>query len=94
MGNRLHTIFFIFKIKLINMKTLTLATLVLISLLFGCKNEIIQDQKATIYLDYSNYDDQFTGGIKMIPISTPKGKFKVWTKRIGKNPKIKNQKNQ
>ena len=34
-------------------------------------------------------DDQFTGGIKMIPISTPKGEFKVWTKRIGNNPKIK-----
>lgn len=30
-----------------------------------------------------------TGGIKMIPISTPKGEFKVWTKRVGNNPKIK-----
>lgn len=29
------------------------------------------------------------GGVKMIEISTPKGKFKVWTKRIGNNPKIK-----
>ena len=25
----------------------------------------------------------------MIPIKTPKGTFKVWTKRIGNNPKIK-----
>jgi len=25
----------------------------------------------------------------MIPISTPKGEFKVWTKRVGNNPKIK-----
>ena len=41
------------------------------------------------YLDYSNRDDQFTGGIKMIPITTPKGEFKVWTKRVGNNPKIK-----
>ena len=41
------------------------------------------------YLDYSNSDDQFTGGIKMIPISTPKGEFKVWTKRVGNNPRIK-----
>ncbi len=30
-----------------------------------------------------------TGGIKMIPITTPKGTFNVWTKRIGNNPKIK-----
>ncbi|WP_242203567.1 proline iminopeptidase-family hydrolase [Aestuariivivens insulae] len=41
------------------------------------------------YHDNSNHDDQFTGGIKMIPIQTPKGEFKVWTKRIGNNPKIK-----
>jgi proline iminopeptidase len=30
-----------------------------------------------------------TGGIRMIPIETPKGSFKVWTKRIGNNPTIK-----
>jgi proline iminopeptidase len=30
-----------------------------------------------------------TGGVKMVEIQTPKGKFHVWTKRIGKNPKIK-----
>ena len=41
------------------------------------------------YLDYSGSEDQFTGGIRMIPISTPKGEFNVWTKRVGNNPKIK-----
>jgi proline iminopeptidase len=30
-----------------------------------------------------------TGGIQVIPITTPKGKFNVWTKRFGNNPKIK-----
>jgi len=30
-----------------------------------------------------------SGGIEVIPIQTPKGFFKVWTKRIGNNPKIK-----
>jgi len=30
-----------------------------------------------------------TGNIKMVEISTPKGKFHVWTKRFGNNPKIK-----
>ena len=30
-----------------------------------------------------------TGGIRIIPISTPKGTFNVWTKQIGNNPTIK-----
>ncbi len=30
-----------------------------------------------------------TGGVKLIEIETPKGKFKVWTKRVGNNPRIK-----
>ena len=29
------------------------------------------------------------GGVKRIPIKTPKGEFKVWTKRFGNNPRIK-----
>jgi proline iminopeptidase len=30
-----------------------------------------------------------TAGVAMIPIQTPKGAFKVWTKRFGHNPRIK-----
>src|SRR6478736_5989664 len=30
-----------------------------------------------------------TAGIKMIPVTTPVGTFKVWTKTIGNNPRIK-----
>jgi len=30
-----------------------------------------------------------TGGVRMVKIETPRGKFRVWTKRIGNNPKIK-----
>jgi len=30
-----------------------------------------------------------TGGVKLIPVQTPKGTFKVWTKRFGNNPRIK-----
>jgi proline iminopeptidase len=41
------------------------------------------------YLDFSNRDDRFTGGIRMIPVSTPKGEFRVWTKRVGNNPDMK-----
>jgi proline iminopeptidase len=40
--------------------------------------------------EYFNIDTGLqTGGIKVIPIKTAKGIFKVWTKRIGNNPKIK-----
>ncbi|HWJ26790.1 MAG TPA: proline iminopeptidase-family hydrolase [Flavisolibacter sp.] len=40
---------------------------------------------------YFNYGDTGVqaGGVKMIPVKTPVGTFKVWTKRIGNNPKIK-----
>ena len=30
-----------------------------------------------------------TGGVRLIPVKTPKGEFKVWTKRFGSNPRIK-----
>ncbi len=32
---------------------------------------------------------QDEAGVRMIPISTPKGDFKVWTKQVGDNPRIK-----
>lgn len=39
---------------------------------------------------YFNYGDPIeSAGIKMIPIKTPLGEFKVWSKRFGSNPKIK-----
>ena len=41
------------------------------------------------YLDYSGRDDLLSGGVKMISVSTPKGTFRVWTKRVGNNPTIK-----
>lgn len=41
---------------------------------------------AADYLDYSERDDRFSAGIRMIPIDTPNGRFKVWTRRIGNNP--------
>jgi proline iminopeptidase len=43
---------------------------------------------ANDYFAQSN-DTIQNGGIKMIPITTPKGTFNVWTKRVGNNPKIK-----
>jgi proline iminopeptidase len=54
------------------------------SLLISCK----QEERNTEYFT-SNETGIKIGGIKMITIETPKGKFKVWTKRYGNNPKIK-----
>ncbi|MEZ2413495.1 proline iminopeptidase-family hydrolase [Muriicola sp. E247] len=50
------------------------------------KTEQAESSSAEEYLSFENRDDQFTGGIKMIPITTEKGTFNVWTKRIGNNP--------
>ena len=41
------------------------------------------------YLDYSGRDDLVAGGVRMVPIDTPIGAFKVWTKRIGNNPALR-----
>ena len=68
---------------------LTLCALLTVLLFSGCKENKAEDTSKSSYLDYSKSDDQSTGGIKMIPITTPIGKFNVWTKRVGNNPKIK-----
>lgn len=54
-------------------------------MLVSCKNEDKNN------LDYFKSEETGikTGGIKIITVSTPKGNLKVWTKRIGNNPKIK-----
>jgi proline iminopeptidase len=44
---------------------------------------------AAAYFDNAGRDDVLSGGVKMIPINTPKGTFKVWTKRVGSDPTIK-----
>jgi proline iminopeptidase len=48
-----------------------------------------QSTEKSSYFDYSNSDDQVTGGINMIPIETEKGTFNVYTKRMGNNPKMR-----
>ena len=67
--------------------------LIVLSLfVFSCSNSNKKDVKATennSYLDYSNRDDKLSGGVKMIPIQTASGEFKVWTKRVGNNPTMK-----
>src|SRR6202044_206590 len=41
------------------------------------------------FLDYSDRDDLLAGGVRMLPVKTPVGSFKVWTKRIGNNPRLR-----
>lgn len=59
----------------------------------NCRQQPTSNQEAvetdSTYWSFEGRDDQFTGGIKMIPITTPKGTFKVWTKRVGNNPSKK-----
>ncbi len=58
----------------------------------SCNQGNSHHNKSEISLaDYFNYGDSSiqVAGIKMIPIQTPAGRFKVWTKRFGNNPRIK-----
>jgi proline iminopeptidase len=41
------------------------------------------------YFDNTGRADVGSGGVRRIPIDTPKGKFHVWTKRVGNNPSLK-----
>jgi len=41
------------------------------------------------YWDNSARDDRLSGGVRPIPVATPHGTFKVWTKRVGNHPRIK-----
>jgi proline iminopeptidase len=73
------------------------ALVVVLGLLCGCTNNApaVSTSSArsansrTDYFDDSGRDDVLSGGVKMIPVTTPKGTFHVWTKRIGNNPKVK-----
>jgi proline iminopeptidase len=45
--------------------------------------------QVSAYLDYSERNDKLSGGARMIPVKTPVGSFRVWTKRVGNNPDLK-----
>jgi proline iminopeptidase len=40
------------------------------------------------YLDNSGRADRLAGGVRMVPVQTPSGRLRVWTKRIGNNPAL------
>ena len=41
------------------------------------------------YYDRAGHADAWSGGARMIEIATPKGKYHVWVKRVGSNPRLK-----
>lgn len=41
------------------------------------------------YLDSSRRPDRIAGGVRMVPVTTPLGEFRVWTRRFGNNPRLK-----
>jgi proline iminopeptidase len=60
--------------------------------LMACTDKKAANGKGSMPIaDYFNYGDSGlqSGGVRMIPVSTAAGTFKVWTKRFGNNPRIK-----
>ncbi len=56
----------------------------------GCSYDSPPERIASAdYFDNTGRDDVLSGGVRMIPVTTPKGNFRVWTKRVGNNPTIK-----
>ncbi len=54
----------------------------------GCTGEL-SGKPLSAYFDNSGRADVLSGGVRLIPIETPSGTFRVWTKRVGNNPTMK-----
>ena len=65
--------------------------LVISAFIFSCNAKDNKLDGNITVADYFNYSETGvqSAGIKMIPVKTELGEFKVWTKRIGNNPRIK-----
>src|SRR5436190_12702892 len=83
--------FFTFWTKLTVMRNL-FCFILLVFFFISCKAPAKKGRDGAMPVsEYFNYGDSGVqaAGIKMIPIKTPVGDFKVWTKRFGNNPRIK-----
>lgn len=54
----------------------------------SCKNDF-RSPNLFDYFTYNKENNIESAGVKIIPIKTPIGEFRVWTKQFGNNPKIK-----
>ena len=64
----------------------TSAAIVILAVLFSSCSP--RDSKP-LYFQKDESAAVQAGGVRIIPIETPKGSFNVWTKRFGNNPRIK-----
>ncbi len=65
-------------------------SILLLAALFGSHSAIAENTPVpSSYFDQSGREDTFTGGVRMITVQTANGPFRVWTKRVGANPRIK-----
>ena len=72
------------------MKIKKWSLLILIALAcFACNSPAKHVDNATAVPAKDSVYEVQTGGVKVFPIETPKGKFNIWTKRVGNNPTIK-----
>jgi proline iminopeptidase len=56
----------------------------------SCNNGQVDTRNTTDTTYFTTSDTGVqTGGVQIVPITTPKGTFNVWTKHIGNNPKVK-----
>ena len=59
---------------------------ILLVFVTACSNRSAEEKQETNASYFDNPEPGIqSGGIKMIPIKTPKGTFNVWTKRVGNN---------
>jgi proline iminopeptidase len=79
------------------LRSLTTLSLSLVLLALGCARDAGPKSAAPVppsapslasYLA-PEADGVDTAGVRLIPIQTPKGTFRVWTKRFGRNPRIR-----
>jgi len=57
--------------------------------IISCHVKVKEEKSTTLASTDSLFNEVQNGGIKIISIETPKGKFNIWTKHVGNNPKIK-----
>ena len=71
-------------------KSILLLTSMILAL-FAINHKSLVAQESIPLKKYCNLQETGikTGGVRLIPIHTAKGDFKVWTKQVGNNPKIK-----
>ena len=59
------------------------------AVLLSCTQQAMDKPSMSVEIDTSIKDEVPDSSVRFIEITTPKGNFKVWTKRVGNNPDIK-----